>query len=332
MTSWTCADIFSGIGGFRLALDHVGFDCLYSFEIDPACRKVYKKNFGEEPYADISEANFLDLPDAQLVTAGFPCQPFSICGKRQGFSDDRGTIFLHVYELAREKNPDVIILENVKHLLYLNKGASFRIILDALKSLDYFVEYQVLNSKNFGLPQNRERVFIVASKYKPFNFDCVETTFPVPKLIDFLDKEGSFEYLDPSEYTLIDKQKQQESGLIFAGYRNKSIRRAGTRPNTKHLSRVHRQPNRIYSVEGVHPTLPSQEPSGRFFVYLPHQHKVRKLTVNECYRIMGFPEDFIRAGKPSDSYRQIGNSVPTTVVRELLKAVVNQDLLRAQSI
>jgi DNA (cytosine-5)-methyltransferase 1 len=331
MTSWTCADIFSGIGGFRLALERAGFDCLYSCEINSACRKVYQENFGEEPYVDISEVNFSKLPDVQLVTAGFPCQPFSICGKRQGFSDKRGTIFFYICELIRKKRPDVVILENVKHLLHLDKGASFRVILNALKSLNYFVEYKVLNAKNFGLPQNRERLFIVASKHKPFDFNQVKITFPTPKLIDFLDEEGEFEYLDPSEYTLIDNPKQQESGLIFVGYRNKSIWKTGVRPNTEHLSRVHRQPNRIYSVNGVHPTLPSQESSGRFFIYLPNQHKVRKLTVNECYRIMGFPEEFRRTKNLGDAYKQIGNSVATTVISELLKAVINQNLFQASS-
>jgi DNA (cytosine-5)-methyltransferase 1 len=113
--------------------------------------------------------------------------------------------------------------------------------------------------------------------------------------------------LSPAEYTLLEHPTTQKSGLIFAGYRNKPIRKAGVRPNTTHLSRVHKQPNRIYSAKGVHPTLPSQEPSGRFWIL--HNGGVRKLTVNECFKLMGFPETFKRISANGEVYQQIGNSV-----------------------
>lgn len=327
MTVATFADIFAGIGGFRIALEQAGLKCLYSCEISEECRQVYAKNFGEVPETDISEVDFEKIPNINIITAGFPCQPFSICGKRKGFADKRGTIFFYICELIKIKQPEVVILENVKHLLHVEKGANFRVMIKALESLNYFVNYQILNAKDFGLPQNRERVFIVASKYKPFDFSQIEQDRGVRILKDFLCEIGNFEYLDPSEYTLIENPKKQDSGLIFVGYRNKSIWKTGIRPNTKHLSRVHRQPNRIYSVEGVHPTLPSQESSGRFFIYLPEEDRVRKLTIQECYRIMGFPEDFQRSQSLSESYKQIGNSVATPVVYKLVKAILKQDLL-----
>ena len=142
-------------------------------------------------------------------------------------------------------------------------------------------------------------------------------------LADFLDREGEFEYLDPSEYTLLENPKKQVSGLIFAGYRNKSIRKVGVRPGTEHLSRVHKQPNRIYSVKGVHPTLPSQESSGRFFV-LTLDGRVRKLTLNECFRIMGFPDDFKRVSSIAEQYRQIGNSVCVPMIEDVAKEIKKQ--------
>lgn len=323
----TFADIFAGIGGFRIALEQAGLYCLYSCEINEECRQIYAQNFGETPDTDISEVDFDRIPDINIVTAGFPCQPFSICGKRKGFADKRGTIFFYICELIKIKQPEVIILENVKHLLHVEKGSNFRVMINALESLDYFVSHQILNAKDFGLPQNRERVFIVASKYKPFDFSKIERIPGIRVLKDFLCDRGNFEYLDPSEYTLIENPKKQDSGLIFVGYRNKSIWKTGIRPNTEHLSRVHRQPNRIYSVEGVHPTLPSQESSGRFFIYLPEEDRVRKLTIQECYRIMGFPENFKRSHSLSASYKQIGNSVATAVVRQLIEAILQQDLL-----
>ncbi len=332
MTVATFADIFAGIGGFRIALEKAGLQCLYSCEISPECRQVYAQNFGDVPEIDISEVDFEKIPNINIITAGFPCQPFSICGKRKGFADKRGTIFFYICELIKIKQPEVVILENVKHLLHVEKGSNFRVMINALESLNYFVSYQILNAKDFGLPQNRERVFIVASKHKPFDFSQIEPEQNIQILKSFLCDRANFEYLDPSEYTLIENPKKQDSGLIFVGYRNKSIWKTGIRPNTEHLSRVHRQPNRIYSVGGVHPTLPSQESSGRFFIYLPEEDRVRKLTIQECYRIMGFPEHFKRSQSLSESYKQIGNSVATTVVYKLVKAILQQDLLHKSSV
>lgn len=328
----TFADIFAGIGGFRIALEQAGLHCLYSCEVNEECRRVYAKNFREVPETDISEIDLEALPKTNIITAGFPCQPFSICGKRKGFADRRGTIFFYICELIKIKQPEVVILENVKHLLHVGKGSNFRVMIHALESLNYFVSYKILNAKDFGLPQNRERVFIIASKHKPFKFERIKRVYSIPVLKDFLCDRGNFEYLNPSEYTLIENPKRQDSGLIFVGYRNKSIWKTGIRPNTEHLSRVHRQPNRIYSVEGVHPTLPSQESSGRFFIYLPEENRVRKLTIQECYRIMGFPEDFQRSHSLSESYKQVGNSVATAVVRKLIDAILQQDLLSEPSV
>lgn len=147
------------------------------------------------------------------------------------------------------------------------------------------------------------------------------------KLKHFLDKKNNFEYLNKEEYTILEKYTVQKTGLIFIGYRNKNIWKKGIRPNTEHLSRVHRQPNRIYSVEGTHPTLPSQESSGRFFIYLPEENKVRKLTINECYRIMGFPDDFEKSDVLSDQYKQIGNSVCIPMIEEIAREIKNQGLL-----
>lgn len=326
MADFTFADLFAGIGGFRIALERAGLKCLYSCEINESCRQVYYQNFGEYPEADISEIDFATLPDVNLITAGFPCQPFSICGKRRGFSDRRGTIFFYLCELFKYKQPDVFILENVKHLLHIEKGTTFQIILNELRNLGYFVSHALLNAKDFGLPQNRERVFIVGSKYKRFEFSQLPKITPVPRLKEFLLPQDDFDYLSPDEYTLIDNPKRQDSGLMFVGYRNKSIWKKGVRPNTEHLSRVHRQPNRIYSVDGVHPTLPSQESSGRFFIYLPEEDRVRKLTLEECYKIMGFPDRFIKSYSTADAYRQIGNSVATTVVKELVREMIAQEI------
>lgn len=323
-------DLFAGIGGFRTGFENHGFECVFSSEKNKYCQEIYETNFGEKPFGDITEIDPKDIPDFEVLLGGFPCQPFSISGKKQGFNDTRGTLFFDICRIIQEKNPKVVILENVKHLIHHDKKRTLKVILSSLRELGYNVSHRVLNAKDFGLPQNRERIFIIGCKKGFFNFDKLEMTL-TPKLEDFLDKEGDFQYLDKSEYTLIDTPKRQRTGLIFVGYRNKNMWKTGVRPNTEHLSRVHRQPNRIYSVEGVHPTIPSQETSGRFFIYLPKLDKVRKMTINECYRIMGFPKNFIKHSKTGERYKQVGNSVAISVIEAIAKQILEQKLLEDES-
>lgn len=315
-------DLFAGIGGFRIGMENNDLKCVFSSEIDTYCRNTYLTNFGELPSGDITQINERFIPEHEILCAGFPCQPFSVSGNKLGFEDTRGTLFFDILRIAQSKKPRVIFLENVKHLVHHDKGRTLKTIINKLESLGYTVNWEVLNAKDFGVPQNRERIIIIGNiDGLKFDFSRVRRHKEV-FLKDFLDPKGDFEYLSDDEYTLIENPKKQKSGLIFVGYRNKKIRRVGVRPNTKHLSRVHKQPNRIYSVEGVHPTLPAQETSGRFWVL--HEEKVRKLTISECYRIMGFPENYIKVGPLSEQYKQIGNSICVPMVEEIGKQIVEQ--------
>lgn len=331
-TDFKFIDLFAGIGGFRMALQSVGGRCVFSSEWDNQAKRTYFANYGEVPFGDITktETKRFIPDDFDVLCAGFPCQPFSISGKQKGFEDTRGTLFFDICEILQEKQPKVVFLENVKHLVHHDGGNTLRTILSKLEELGYKVSWRVLNGSDFGVPQNRERIIIIGSKEKVFDFDKLHKQ-PKPVLSDFLDEEGEFEYLDPSEYTLLDSPKRQpESGLIFAGYRNKSIRKAGVRPGTEHLSRVHKQPNRIYSIDGVHPTLPSQETSGRFFI-LMHDKRVRKLTINECWRLMGFPDEFVKVSAIGNQYRQVGNSVCVKMIEEIAKEIKKQLRLKGNS-
>lgn len=141
-----------------------------------------------------------------------------------------------------------------------------------------------------------------------------------------MEEDGDFEFLDPSTYTILEKSlvKRQKSGLTFAGYRNKPARKSGVRPNTEHLSRVHKQPNRIYHTSGTHPTLASQETSGRFWIY--DGNKVRKLTLRECYALQGFPDNFIISQNKGNAYRQVGNSVGVPVIKAVAEEIIAQTL------
>ena len=319
-------DLFAGIGGFRKGFEDAGFKCVFTSEINPPCQQVYKANFGTLPHGDITKINPTSIPNFDILLGGFPCQPFSISGKKMGFDDTRGTLFFNICQIIEEKKPKVVVLENVKHLIHHDSKKTFKTILNALTELGYNVTHQIVNAKNFGLPQNRERIFIIATKKDFFDFSKLKKQSKTI-LRDFLDKEGDFEYLDKSEYTLIDAPKEQDTGLIFVGYRNKNTWKTGVRPDTEHLSRVHRQPNRIYSVDGTHPTIPSQETAGRFFIYLPELDKVRKLTINECYKIMGFPSNFIKHSTVGEQYKQIGNSVAIPVIKAIAETIKTQKLL-----
>jgi len=314
-------DLFAGIGGIRMGFESAGFSCVFSSEWDKECAETYLKNFGEYPAGDITKINEKEIPPYNILTAGFPCQPFSISGKQKGFDDTRGTLFFDILRIIKEKNPEVVFLENVKHLIHHDKGNTLKTILRHLEELGYFVSWKVLNARDFGSAQNRERIIIIGSKNGKFDFDKIEKK-PSKLIKDILEKDKIFEYLKPNEYTLISSPTTQKSGLIFVGYRNKSIRTNGVRPNTEHLSRVHKQPNRIYSSGGSHPTLPSQESAGRFWIL--HEGKVRKLTINECFRLQGFPDSFKRHSTNGRLYLQVGNSVYVPMMEALAKEIKNQ--------
>lgn len=334
----TFIDLFAGIGGFRLGMEKAGFSCVFSAEIDPHACEMYKENYKVDPKCDITTLEANSLPDFDVLCAGFPCQAFSISGKQKGFYDEtRGTLFFDICRILDEKKPSAFILENVKNLTTHDKGRTFAVMTNALSKLGYSVQYKVLNARNFGVPQNRERIVLVGNRQgKTFNFgNLVE--HPILSMLPFLDKKdiSNFEYLDKSEYTILDSKyvkRQANSGLIFIGYRNKKTRSVGTRPNTEYLSRVHKQPNRIYSVNGVHPTLPSQESSGRFYIY--DGSTVRKLTLNECFRFMGFPEEFRKVGTKSQLYNRIGNSICVNMVESVaneLRVMLESDEVNMQN-
>lgn len=317
---FTFIDLFAGIGGFRIPMQQLNGKCVFTSEFNYYAQISYELNFGEVPFGDITKMDLNIVPEHDVLVAGFPCQPFSISGKMKGFEDTRGTLIYSVFQIIEKRNPKVILLENVKHLVHHDNGNTLKVIIQHLEELGYIISWKVLNASDFGIPQNRERIIIIGSKKTKFDFTEIETK-QKPILKPFLDQNVEFEFLN-EEYTLLDDYKIQESGLIFVGYRNKKIRGAGVRPGTEHLSRVHKQPNRIYSSEGIHPALPSQESSGRFWIY--DEGRVRKLTINECYRLMGFPDNFIKIYNTSELYKQIGNSVCIPMIQEVAKQIKKQ--------
>lgn len=314
-------DLFCGIGGFYQALKPLGFTPVFSSDIDPECQKVYKDNYGLSVEGDITKILVENIPKHDLITAGFPCQPFSSAGRRGGFKDPRGTLFFEVLRIAKHHQPKAILLENVKGMIHHDKGQTLSAIVNCLKDIGYFVNYKVLNAKDFQLAQNRERLIIVALKDKLFDFKKVKASSHSVCIGDILEKDVSVDALPEEDYTLLNAKlvKKQKSGLMFCGFRNKKTRVAGVRPGSLHLSRAHKQPNRIYHIKGTHPSLSAQENSGRNFI--SDGVHVRKLTMKECYRLQGFPDSFKVSEKSTQAYSQIGNTVPVSLIRSVGKTL-----------
>lgn len=320
----TYIDLFAGIGGFRLGLDPRKFKCLFSSDINEAARKVYENNYNEIPLGDICEISsevLSNYPTVDLITGGFPCQPFSISGLKKGFEDEnRGNMFFEIIRLTRLLQPKALFLENVANIVNHDKGNTLKTILSTIKEEGYTVHWAVLDSGRYSLPQHRKRTFILAFKDdKPFDFPIPHDRF-VP-MRDFLDSESTMPYLDPKEYTLLTEEQRNVSpnNMLFVGYLNKKRRTNGVREEAVHLSRNHRQINRIYSIDYIHPTLTSSEKSGRF--YILDDIGVRKVSINELYRFQGFPEDFIKHPVLSEQYQQIGNSVSVNLIKEISELI-----------
>lgn len=323
--SYRFIDLFAGIGGFRTGFESNDFKCIFSVEIDEHARQMYELNYNEKPFADITKIDEIDVPIHDVLLAGFPCQPFSIAGDKKGFDDTRGTLYFDIERILKHRKPKAVVLENVKHFKNHDKGKTLRVILSSLEHLGYTTNWKVLNAKDFGVPQNRERTIIIGSlNGVKFNFNKLKIQKPTCIKDILEDENDEFEYLQNNEYTIIENPKKQLSGLIFTGYRNKKIRTKGVRENTIHLSRVHKQPNRIYDSNGTHPTLSSQESAGRYYVY--HKNKVRKLTIKECFRLMGFKDDFRLIGSKGKLHNRIGNSIVIPMVKEISLQVKEQIL------
>ena len=317
------ADFFAGIGGFRLGLEAIGGECIFSCEIDEFAIQTYEANFDKISFKDITEVKgdlLKEIPPYDLFVAGFPCQPFSVCGRKEGFMDEtRGTLFFDILRVLDATKPQAILLENVAYLVHHDKKRTFRIIKESLEKLGYKLFYKVLNSKNYNIPQNRERIFIVG-----FLNHSVDFKFPVAenmgiKTVDILENRSDFIYLDKSKYTLINNPKVSPNGMKFVGYLNKNIRKRGIREGTLHLSRVHKQPNRIYDANYIHPCLCAGESSGRYHILT--EHGVRKLTLLECFRLQGFPDEFKKIVSTTQLYKQIGNSVSVPVISAIGKEI-----------
>jgi len=270
-------DLFAGIGGIRLAFERAGFRAVFANDIDEKAKITYDLNFQNSrmTLGDIWKIKIEDIPDFDVLTAGFPCQPFSVAGYRKGFKDEKnGNLFFRIIEIIDAKKPPIVFLENVKNLEKHDNGRTFRVIKELLKLRGYKLKYKVLNALDYGLPQNRERIYIVGFKdEKMYNeFDFPKPIKNRPKFRKFLDKDVDKKYYY-NDKPLYEKLKQYS----FSFDTVYQWRRTYLRENKK----------------GVVPTLTANMGSGGHNVpIIRDENGIRKLTPRECFRFQGFPDSF----------------------------------------
>jgi DNA (cytosine-5)-methyltransferase 1 len=284
-------DLFCGLGGFRLAIDRVCGDrgieseCVFSSDIDADVQKIYTANFGETPQGDITLIPENEIPDHDILFAGFPCQPFSICGDLKGFEDTRGTLFFHITRILKAKQPRAFVLENVKQLRGHQGGKTLQIILDTLGDLGYYTDYRVLNALDFGLPQKRERIFIVGCR-EDKEFLWSQPLINRKPLAEILESEVAEFY--------------HASNRIQA---SRLLKRIG-KPQYNEVTIWHENKGGNVSAYPYSCALRA----GASYNYLLVDGK-RRLTEREMLRLQGFPDSYAIVGSYQAMRKLTGNSV-----------------------
>jgi DNA (cytosine-5)-methyltransferase 1 len=326
--SFKFIDLFAGIGGFRLALQNLGGKCVFTSEWDKEAQKTYRANFGEVPFGDITKEQVKNyIPNGfDLLCAGFPCQAFSIAGKRGGFDDTRGTLFFDVAEIIKRKKPKAIFLENVKGLKNHDKGKTLATILNVLRNdLDYFVpEPQIINAKDFGVPQNRERIYIVgfhkSTSVKEFSYPK-----PLRKKVKFSDikekKVVPTKYYLSNQYvqTLINHKARHEGKGNGFGY--EIIPDDGI-ANAIVVGGMGRERNLVVD-NRITDFTPTTHIKGEV-----NRKGIRKMTPKEWAKLQGFPDEFIIPVADASAYKQFGNSVAVPAIEATAKEVLTRILKR----
>ena len=294
-------DLFAGIGGIRIPFEELGGECVFSSEWDKYSQITYEANFGEIPKGDITKINAEDIPKHDLLVGGFPCQAFSQAGLKKGFQDTRGTLFFDIARILKFHKPKAFLLENVKHLKGHDSGKTFKTIMNVLRDIGYqTIEYKVLNAKDFGVPQNRERIFIFGY------IDLIFFEFPEPSKIqtkvgDILDDNV------PDKFTLSDKM------WTSAIRRKENNRKRGYGFGFSLFDKDSEYTSTI---------------SARYYkdgseIWIDQDSKnPRMLTPNEARKLQGFPEGFKIPVSNLQAYKQFGNSVSVPVIRAIAERIV----------
>ncbi|MDR2762487.1 MAG: DNA (cytosine-5-)-methyltransferase [Planctomycetaceae bacterium] len=307
--SFRFIDLFAGIGGVRLGFEAVGGQCVFSSEWDELAQQTYQSNFGEKPVGDITKIETAQIPDHDILLAGFPCQPFSIIGKQEGFADTRGTLFFEIERILRDKKPTAFLLENVKQFRTHDNGRTCKIVLDKLRELGYHTHITVLNALNFGVAQKRERTIIVGF-LEPLTF-CFPNPYPYrPDLKDILEKDNE-----------VDK-KLFASDMIC----KKRLERLKEQGQTPFYPSMWHE-NKGGHI-GIHPFSCALRHNASYNYLLVNGN--RRPTGREMLRFQGFPETFKITVPHSAIRAQAGNSVAvpviTAVAAEMIMSLRNKKI------
>ena len=308
-------DLFAGIGGFRIALEKNNGECVFSSEWDKNSQYTYHQNFSETPSGDITKIDEKQIPRHKVLCAGFPCQAFSISGKRKGFKDTRGTLFFDIARIAKYLQPDVLFLENVKNFTRHENGKTLQVIKDTLNEIGYKYDnqfHQILKSSDYGVPQARERIYIIAFrnglKINKFQFPKPIKSTKVVKDILQDEKDVEVEYINrpdikiyKNEKDIIDARKPLQIGKINYGG----------------------QGERVYSIYASGITLSAYgggvaSKTGAYLI----KNKIRKLSPRECARLQGYPEDFELHPNTNTNYKLFGDSVSVPVLEKIFKQII----------
>lgn len=301
--SFSFIDLFAGTGGIRIPFDELGGTCVLSSEWDKPAQKTYEANFGHLPLGDITQIDIKDVPNHNVIMGGFPCQPFSHAGLKKGFSDTRGTLFFDVAKMIKERKPEIVFLENVKGFKGHDKGRTWEVVKNTLEELGYNVSAQILSAKDFGVPQNRQRFYIIGLKKSFYGKDAF-FKFPEPikvptRVGDILEKNVD------EKYTISDR--------LWAGHQRRKI---------EHKHKGNGFGYGLFNEDSPY----TNTISARYYkdgseVLIEQKGKnPRKLTPREAARLQGYPETFKIVVSDTQAYKQFGNAVAVPVIR----AIANQ--------
>lgn len=299
-------DLFAGIGGIRLGFEKAfenKIEFVFASEIDKYARITYESNFGDCPHGDITKIDSQDIPAFDFLLAGFPCQPFSHAGLKKGFDDTRGTLFFDIAKIIEFHRPEVVFLENVKGFKNHDKGNTFAVVQRTLNDLGYKVFAEILNAKNFGVPQNRERIYIIAFQNQDVNFEFPIGDNQAIKLGNILESKVD------RKYTISDK--------LWEGHQRRKI---------EHQAKGNGFGYSLFNAESAY----TSTISARYYkdgseILIEQENKnPRKLTPREAARLQGFPDKFNIIVSDVQAYKQFGNSVAVPVIEQLAKNILNR--------
>jgi DNA (cytosine-5)-methyltransferase 1 len=293
-------DLFAGIGGIRKPFDELGAQCVFSSELDKYAKKTYTANYTDIPHGDITQIDEQNIPAFDILLAGFSCQPFSYAGHKKGFDDTRGTLFFDICRIVNYHKPKILFLENVKGFKSHNQGKTFSTVKNTLSSLGYNIYTAILNARQFGVPQNRERLYIVAFK------ESVEFSFPEPtnqsvKVGDILSKEVDEKYTISDRLWSSHKRRKLEHKAKGNGF-GYSLFQHNSKYTSTMSARYYKDGSEILIDQG-------------------DKKNPRKITPREAAKLQGFPDSFVIPVSDTQAYRQFGNSVAIPVIRAIAKEI-----------